>query len=216
MKVLIVDDHELFREGLKFLLQDLTSDISFLEAGSCASACSLNNAADADIILLDYYLPDTEGLSGIQQLQRTFKQAIIVVLSSEDKPEIIHQAISEGASGFIPKSSSQPVMIAALQLVLAGGIYLPPHVLRSTRPAQLLTNSESETDELGAILSGRQRSVLLSAIRGRPNKEIARELNISEGTVKAHLSSAYRQLGVSNRTEAVFAAAKHGVSIKTH
>lgn len=203
MRILLIDDHILFRDGLKYLLADLDSAPEFLEAGNCREGLDL--AAGADIVLLDLKLPDMHGLEALVAMREAAAAASVVVLSSEDDPGTIRAAIDAGAAGFIPKSSTQDVLIAALRLVLAGGSYLPPHLLDGT-PAAATTAGPAPSEAL-ANLSDRQREVLMCAVQGKANKVIARDLDISEATVKAHLSASFRALGVSNRTEAVFAVA---------
>lgn len=203
MRILLIDDHILFRDGLKLLLSDLDENTEFLEAEECESALPL--AADTDIVLLDLKLPGVHGLEALSALRETAASAAVVVLSSQDDPATIRAAIDAGAAGFIPKSSTQQVLIAALRLVLAGGSYLPPHLLEYT-PSAPARNADAAL----AALSERQRETLMCAVQGKANKVIARELDISEATVKAHLSAAFRTLGVRNRTEAVFAVAGAG------
>ena len=217
LKIMLVDDHALFRSGLKFLLEELAADIDFLESESCAGALALHTEAPVDLILLDYHLPDSgNGFDTLQKIKQQFEAATVVVLSSEDNPNIILGAVDAGAAGFIPKSSTPDIMIAALKLILANGIYLPATVMNHTvRSGKQAGDSNDQTHRLDAMrtqLSGRQFEVLLGAIKGKPNKIIARELNIAEGTVKAHLSVAYKVLDVRNRTEAVFMAAKLGLA----
>jgi DNA-binding NarL/FixJ family response regulator len=203
VRILLIDDHPLFRDGLKFLLAGLADGLDFLEADSCESA--LAHVAAADIILLDLKLPGVNGIEALRAIREASETVTVVVLSSEDDPRVIRRLIDAGAAGFIPKSSTQGLLIAALRLVLAGGSYLPPHVLNSPTTT---TNPDTEaaTGPLSQ-LSERQREVVMYAVQGKPNKRIARDLAISEATVKSHLSSAFRILGVRNRTEAVFAVA---------
>ena len=203
LHILLIDDHALFRQGMKYLLLDLHSAITFSELDSCENIPDGN--AGIDMVLLDYYLPGVNGLSAIEVLTRSLPSTPVVVLSSADDPIIIQESIASGASGFIPKSSTQDSMIAALQLILAGGTYLPMHVLdKEGIEGTAVTISKP-------VISGRQLDVLLKAVKGKPNKIICEELKIAEGTVKAHLSSAYKILGVRNRTEAVFAVARLGL-----
>lgn len=209
VNVLLVDDHELFRSGLKFLLADLVENISFFEAPSCAVAIELAANTRFDIVLLDLNLPGVSGLDALALLRERIEEAVIVVVSAEENREVIHQIIEAGAAGYIPKASSHAIMMAALRLVLAGGVYLPPHTLTPKLPSQE-SNPESRSAGI-EHLTGRQIETLRVAMQGKANKVIARELNISEATVKAHLSSVFRALGVKNRTEAVFAAAKIGL-----
>lgn len=212
MRVLLVDDHHLFRQGLKFILEDLDETIQFTETGTCEQALELEPAGHIDLILLDFRLPGIEGLEALREIRKCFESAPVVVLSGEDNPRIIRETIDHGAAGFIPKSSTPEVLIAALRLILADGIYLPPHALHEApASAKPVVSSEAPAPP-GDQLSGRQREVLLRVVQGKPNKVVARELDISEGTVKAHLSAAFRVLGVRNRTEAVYVAARLGLS----
>ena len=217
--ILLVDDHILFRQGLKFLLEDLDENIQFIEANDCDSALKMDHFDGIDLVLLDYHLPGgTSGKAAIEEIKKVYVDSSVVVLSSEDDVEIIRSAIDRGAVGFIPKSSTPEIMIAALKLVLAGGVYLPT-IAASTSPsvreseAKQQESSEYQFGEYSKQLSGRQRQVLKSALKGNPNKIIARELDIAEGTVKAHLSVAFKIMGVKNRTEAVFMAAQQGWTI---
>lgn len=209
MNVLLVDDHELFRSGLKFLLADLVENISFFEAPSCAVAIELAAKSKFDIVLLDLHLPGVSGLDALALLRERIEEAIIVVVSAEEDRQLIHQIIEAGAAGYIPKASSHAIMMAALRLVLAGGVYLPAHSFSATLTPREVGPDSNQISI--ANLTGRQIATLRIAMQGKANKVIARELNISEATVKAHLSSVFRALGVKNRTEAVFAAAKIGL-----
>jgi len=208
VNVLLVDDHELFRSGLKFLLADLVENISFFEAPSCAVATELAATTRFDIVLLDLNLPGISGLDALALLRARIEDAVIVVVSAEEDRKVIRQIIEAGAAGYIPKASSHAIMMAALRLVLAGGVYLPANTLSAKLPQDSGADSKKGTID---NLTERQIETLRIAMQGKANKVIARELNISEATVKAHLSSVFRVLGVKNRTEAVFAAAKIGL-----
>jgi DNA-binding NarL/FixJ family response regulator len=205
MKVLLIDDHVMFRQGMKFLLSDLDERLQFLEAGTLERALELLNEHGADLILLDLKLPGTDGLAALRQIRALFSGIPLAVVSGIEDPAQIRELIDEGALGYVPKSSSSEVLVAALQLIIAGGVYLPPVALDYIPPAQ---HGGAEGRN---ALSSRQTTVLLKAIQGKPNKIIAREMDIAEGTVKAHLSAAFRILGVHNRTEAVIAAAQMGL-----
>ena len=207
MKILIVDDHELFRTGLQYLLRELSPEVEFRDLASVQAAVSQADF-DPDLILLDYHLPDMDGADVIANILSTYPTSSVVVMSGDDRPELIRSVLDAGASGFIPKNSSKELLMQALKLVLAGGIYLPAQVLLDSG----ITGSNDQTGNVlsadqnaspVAQLSTRQRESILLAIRGASNKTIASELDISEGTVKSHLSSAYRALGVRNRTEAL-------------
>ncbi|MEJ2308289.1 MAG: response regulator transcription factor [Gammaproteobacteria bacterium] len=209
MKLLTIDDHALFRQGLKFLLTDLQNDLECIEAESLAEALALDDKKSIEFILLDYHLRDSKGEELLSKISDAFENAVIVVLSGEENPQRIRNIIDQGAAGFIPKSSTQDILIAALKLILAGGVYIPAVAINAS---PLTADKPSVTTESleGGInsLSQRQLEVLRRAVQGKSNKVIARELFIAEGTVKAHLSAAFRALGVSNRTEAVYAASR--------
>ena len=207
MRLLLVDDHVMFRQGLKFLLSDLDESLQFMESGSCEKAADLLAHEVFDLILLDLNMPGTKGLGTLRTILSAAPQVPVAVLSGEWDPDLIRAAIEGGASGFVPKSSSSQVLVAALQLILAGGVYLPEDVLRDTG-----ANRGTADDKQLDLLSNRQTDVLLRAIKGQPNKVIAIDMGIAEGTVKTHLSAAFKILGVHNRTEAVFAAARLGLT----
>jgi DNA-binding NarL/FixJ family response regulator len=206
--VLLIDDHEMFRQGMKFLLSDLNDDLEFTDAGNCEEALSALGNSGVDLALLDLNMPGSRGLTALRQIKEEFPAVPLAVLSGLDDPNLIRDAIDVGASGFVPKASSSEVLVAALKLILAGGVYLPRAAL--TGFVQTPTPAEDEP-ERSELLSERQTDVLMRAIQGNPNKVIARELDIAEGTVKTHLSAAFKALGVHNRTEAVFAAARLGL-----
>lgn len=208
MNVLLIDDHALFREGLKFLLRSLDAELQVDEAGDCAKALEHAAKRSYDLALLDLKMPGVAGLDALAALRDAIPAAPLVVLSGEDNPGVVRAAIERGAMGFIPKSSTPEVLIQALRLVLARGVYLPPAVLdAAAEPA----TAGSDTALRG--LTPRQMDVLRCVIQGKSNKVIARELDVSEGTVKAHLSSVLRALGARSRTEAVYAAAKLGLKL---
>jgi DNA-binding NarL/FixJ family response regulator len=212
MNVLLIDDHALFREGLKFLLRTLDAALAVDEAGNCAKALEHAAARSYDLVLLDLKMPGVDGLDALAALRDAIPAAPLVVLSGEDNAAVVRAAIERGAMGFIPKSSTPEVLIQALRLVLARGVYLPPTVLDAAGPATAPPAQAAASQALCG-LTPRQMDVLRCVIQGKPNKIIARELDVSESTVKAHLSSVLRALGAHNRTEAVYAAAKLGLRL---
>lgn len=211
MRILLVDDHALIREGMKFLLGDIDETIELDEAGNCDEALAHAAERAYDLVLLDLKMPGTQGMDALTLFREHHPDLPIVILSGEGTPHLVRETIESGCMGFIPKTSTPQVFAQALKLVLAGGVYLPPDVLE---PSRLEDHSGGHTRS-GAIvgLSHRQLQVLRCVIEGKPNKVIARELDVSEHTVKAHLSVVYRVLDVHNRTEAVYAAAKLGVPL---
>jgi DNA-binding NarL/FixJ family response regulator len=216
VKILLVDDHALFREGLKHLLRSLDAELELDEAEDCEGALALSAGNAYDLVLLDLKIPGVHGLDALESLRRVSPAAPVVVVSGEDDPRVIRAAIERGAMGYVPKASTPEIMIQALRLVLAKGVYLPPGVvdlaIPNGAPLPELLRAEQGTLRLPG-LTPRQMDVLRCVIQGKANKVIARELDISEATVKAHLSSVLRVLGVNNRTEAVYAAAKLGLQL---
>ncbi len=218
MKVLLVEDHALFRDGVTLILENLEEDVNVVCAESAAQALSLaEQHADLALILLDYNLPDGNGLDIIATLQDRGCTTPMIMLSAEQNSDLIHQTLNNGAKGFITKSSPSAVMISAIKLVLAGGIYIPPDAL--SKPANAKVEAESadesadnrKTTNSNSALTERQRDVLLEMHKGLSNKEIARELNMSPSTVKVHVAAILREFNVKNRTQAVTFAKERGL-----
>ena len=224
MKLLLIDDHPLFRDGLSLLIQhrlDLAEHggAEVLEAGSLHEALgALEHHPDVGLVLLDLGLSDRQGLGTLTEWREMAPHLPVVVLSADDRPATIVAAIDRGASGFIPKTVEASVMQEALRRVLSGGVYLPPLPTDAVVAEPPSSDDESLRDEpagpddtLG--LSGRQLDVLRLLVEGKPNKEICRVLSLSESTVKTHLSAIFRKLKVSSRTQAVVAVARAGVTL---
>lgn len=207
---MLVDDHALFRRGLRLMLRELAAGMDLSEADGCAQALTLAHE-NFDLVLLDMNMPGLNGLEALQCIKQAWPMAFVVVLSGEENASLIRGAIEQGASGFVPKSSTPEVMINALQLVLGQGIYLPPQVLHAARSAPAFTPAAGPVTVPG--MTERQAEVLRLALKGAPNKVIARELDISEGTVKSHLSTVFRLLNVRNRTEALYCVARMGMAV---
>lgn len=198
MRVLIVDDHPLFREGMETLLACLAPSVDVVGVASVAEALAVSQrGGDFDLVLLDMNLPGANHLEGLQRITEACERSSVVIVSAEDDPDLIRRTIAAGAAGFIPKSTDPDVVVNALRLVLEQGIYLPPGTLM---------NSASAPSALPAApsLSERQQAVLRLLLQGKSNKLIARELNVAEGTVKAHLWTVYQLLGVSTRVQAMY------------
>ncbi len=212
MKILILDDHTLFREGLKLLLLGLHEQLDIQDVDNLLAAQSLVAQNHFDLALIDLNLGEVNGLETLLQVRDQLKGTPIVVLSAERNSDVIHRAIEEGAMGFISKTATHHELLAAIKLILAGGVYLPKEVAAVRSTAARVDGSSSESEILSA-LSGRQREVLKYLLQGKPNKTISVQLNISENTVKAHLSAIFRALGARNRTEAVYFAARAGVPL---
>lgn len=156
-------------------------------------------------------MPGVNGFDALDTCRARFEDTTVIVLSGEENSRIIRESIERGASGFIPKSSSRVELVAALKLVLAGGTFLPKSAHTPLPQTQVSVSTDDAATAAIAQLSRRQFQVLMKAVLGKSNKVIAKELDISDHTVKAHLSVAFRNLGVQNRTEAVYATAKLGI-----
>jgi DNA-binding NarL/FixJ family response regulator len=213
MHLLLADDHALFRDGLSLLLKQLDPDVHIIEA-SCfeAAMASVESGIDLDLALLDLHMPGMNGVEGITRFQAQASDVPVVVISASEEVADIKDILDAGAMGYIPKSSSSQVMLSALRLVLAGGVYVPVNVLHDVDAScEPTCKSTASKPGAGSNLTHRQLEVLRLIIQGKPNKTIARELKLSEGTVKVHLASIYRALNASNRTEAAMAAQHLGL-----
>jgi DNA-binding NarL/FixJ family response regulator len=210
VKLLIVDDHHLIREGLRPVLKRLGDgeEATVFEAASLEDAVAYADShRDLDLVVLDLGLPDVAGFAALCDLQERHPGLPIVIMSGEDDPALMREAIEHGALGFIPKSSSGEVILNALRLVLSGGMYLPREIMSapaaSTPPAP---PPPSLASSLG--LTPRQADVLALLVAGKSNKSICRDLNLAEGTVKTHVAAIFRALNVSSRVQAVIAVSK--------
>ena len=215
MKILLVDDHTLVREGLRHVLVRLGNDVAIMEAADCHEALQIvARDTDFDVILLDVAMPGMNGLEGLERLRERLPSTPIVMLSASEDAGMVRGALRRGAQGFIPKSSSGNVMLGALRLVFSGGIYLPPSLV--SRPRAAASGAASSAGgvagraDTGLGLTLRQRDVLALMVKGKTNKEIARLLNMSETTVRTHATAIFRVLNVSNRTQAGHVAAQRG------
>jgi len=211
LTILLLDDQQLFRAGLAHLLDELAVEVTCLHAGSFTEAEPILSSNSAiDLVLVDLETQGFEGFTGLRRLVKSDPERPVVVVSRVERVATVRGAIREGARGYIPKSSSPQVMYSALQLILAGGVYLPPNLLEgaSAGGAAEPLDSLRDFDAAGGRLTRRQRDVLRLLSEGRSNKEIAAALGLSAGTVKIHVSSIFKSLGVNNRTQAVIVAAK--------
>jgi len=210
MNILLVDDHALFREGLRALMLKISPEITIYEAASLEGAIDECRATQFRMALLDLGLSQTDGLETLDAFRAGVPGVPVVVLSGDEAPQRIRAAIDRGAVGYVPKSHTSDLMIAALRLVLSGGVYLPPLALDDD--LELGQQATSLTQSF-ARLSPRQREVAQLLLQGQSNKVIGRKLGVSEGTVKAHVSAIYQIIGAKNRVEAVTLAAKSGIAI---
>lgn len=209
MRVLLVDDHPLFREGLKGLLLGLDPAVQVEQAGSVTAAEALRGQV-FDLVLMDLNMPGSQGMAALSGIKALFEESAVVVVSGDESPSTIQRAIQHGAADYVPKTTDPSVTIQALRLVLAQGTYLPPEALRQpgtgVDAAPAAPEPASHSPDWPQALSPRQLAVLRCLLQGKPNKVIARDIGIAEGTVKAHLWAVYQLLGVNNRAQAMYRA----------
>jgi DNA-binding NarL/FixJ family response regulator len=204
VKILVVDDHALVREGLRQVLKGLEDNLEVLQAGTCMQAFALAQThGDLDLVLLDYHLPDMNGLAALAIFGERHPELPIVLLSGSASPQIMRQVLQAGAAGFVTKSCVSDELLRAVRSVLSGDIYLP-HELNGTGVLEASASSDKP------LLTQRQELVLRCLLDGLANREIAEQLHVSEETVKTHVTAILRHFEVQNRTQAVVAAARIG------
>jgi two-component system nitrate/nitrite response regulator NarL len=211
MKLLIVDDHAVLREGLAALLQQIGPDTTVVQARDAREAIALlGDHPDLDVVVLDLMMPGMQGLDALSEFARTRPDLPVIVLSSSEDPSDVRKALAAGALGYVPKSAGQRVLLSAIQLVLNGDLYIPPLVLEAKREsAESLGYRASSRPE--QALTARQVEILKFLSEGAPNKSIAKVLGLSEKTVKAHVTAIFKTLNVENRTQAAVAGRKAGL-----
>lgn len=203
--IIIVDDHPLFRDALRQALSDSIRDVQIFEAGSLDGLSSaLEENSETDLVLLDLAMPGVKGFSGLMYLRAQYPEIPVVVVSANEDPAAIRRCLEFGASGFIPKSLPVETIRDAVRTVLEGDVWTPPDL-------DLGDDSDGETADLVArlaTLTPQQVRVLMMLSEGLLNKQIAYKLNVSEATIKAHVSAILQKLGVDSRTQAVIAVNK--------
>jgi len=203
-RLLIADDHPLFRGALREAVSGLFEKPDIAEAGSFEDVTrALERGAEIDLILLDLSMPGVRGFSGLMYLRAQYPSVPIIVVSANDDPAVIRRCMDFGASGFIPKTLGVEAMRAAIARVLEGGVWTPPDI-------ELGPSDEPTAGMIArlALLTPQQVRVLMMLSEGLLNKQIAYELGVSEATIKAHVSAILQKLGVESRTQAVIAAAR--------
>lgn len=228
MKVLLIDDHPLILSALKTVIQGLGEGVSVVGAASAAEArATLAADPDFDLVLLDLALGDAHGFDVLTEFRAQYPALPVVVVSASDRSSDVIHAIDLGAMGFVPKRASNDILFEALHVVMSGGIYVPPMTLRSFDDAPAPAAAGSVPQALAVVrehaeageaqkavplasigLTPRQTDVLALLLQGKPNKLIARELNVSVETVKDHVAAVLRALNVSSRTQAVLAVSQ--------
>jgi DNA-binding NarL/FixJ family response regulator len=208
-KILIADDHPLFREAIHNVIADGFPDSEVMETSDLDSALALTQEYDdLDLILLDLNMPGMHGLNGLITLRNEAPTIPVVIVSAEEDKQIVLQAITYGAVGFITKSSPRAQMTEAIEQILNGNVYLPSDIIRASKQTPRRASHEEPgiPPELLQALTRKQLLVLERMTKGESNKQIAYNLDIAETTVKAHVSAILRKLGVHNRVQAILSA----------
>jgi len=200
MKLLIVDDHPLFRDGLAALLRQSAPDATVIQASTTDEALRIADEQIVDAVFMDLMMPGLSGEGAIREFARRHSDLPVIVLSSSESPHDVRRVLNAGASGYIPKSATAQTVVSALNLVLSGNIYVPPLLITATARA-------SEPGAHGgphavSQLTDRQVDVLRYLRDGLSNKEISANLGIAEKTVKVHIAAIFKTLNVVNRTQA--------------
>lgn len=221
MKILIADDHELFLKGLEFILK---SDFKDAQIELCKNYneifAKLEQNTDFDLIVTDLAMPGANWFEALGTIHSMAKDTPIIIISAVFDKEIVQKTLEIGVSGYIPKSSSNAVILGAINLVLAGGVYIPHELLNNDTGNNEITQEFQKLKSLSELgeaprekrkkLTPRQVDVVRAIARGLSNKVIAYELGLTEGTVKVHVTVILKVLGVTNRTAAVLEAVKQG------
>lgn len=207
MKILIADDHALFRDGLAMRLEEINPDIVLHQAPTFSQALKiLDKEADINMIIADLDMPDMKWEDGIEQLKKKSPDSSLIVISASEDIRNIRKILATGIKGYIPKRSDPKIMHNALKLILEGGTYIPPALIENS--AEHNTGGYRSN---GKTLTNRQSQVLDLIAQGKSNKQIAYEMGVSEATVKLHINALLRSLKVNNRTQAVVTAQKMGI-----
>ncbi len=209
MKILLADDHELFRDGMRYVLQQLSDKLEMLGADNFQDCIKLaGQHPDLDLVLLDLHMPGSDGPKSVGYFHQNYPGIPVVVVSGDEACLSMEKVMNYGASGFITKSSSAQTMLGALKTVLTGGVYVPPEMLSLANNGRVDKRS-MHTNSYG--LTPRQMDVLQLLCDGMSNKEIASAIRLAEGTVKIHVAAIYQTLKVNTRLEAVRAAEHLGL-----
>jgi two-component system nitrate/nitrite response regulator NarL len=211
MKILIVDDHPIYRQGLIALLDQMEPDTVLLQASDGAQALALiAEHDDLDVVILDLLIPGMDGLRAIAEFGKIRPELPLIILSSSENPADVRAALANGALGYVPKSAAEHTLLSAIRVVLNGDIYMPPFVLLHTNPGPS-ADPKIEPGSDRPVLTDRQIEVLRRVSAGQLNKIIAVELGLSEKTVKSHITAIFKALNVMNRSQAAAVAREAGL-----
>lgn len=207
LKILIVDDHEVVREGLKMVLLDWRKAEVYMASNAKESQILLQQNSNIDLVILDLTLPDVRRFELLDSIVKTAPLSPVVIFSADERVSVISETFDRGAKGFLPKSSSQELINYALDRVMSGEVYLPP----SISDINLNQNKVNSSNISIPNLTNRQLDILELLVHGDSNKEIAEKLHMSPATIRSYLTIIFRQLDVKNRTEAVHVARQNGI-----
>lgn len=209
MKVLIADDHALFRDGLGMRLEQIDPEVIILQASNFTQALKIiDEEKKIDLVILDLDMPDMTWEDGLPEIKKKAEGARFVVISASEDVRNIRKILESGVCGYIPKRSDPKILNSALHLVLNGGTYIPPALID---PSNSPASTTSVGKPKGKTLTNRQSQVLDLVAQGMSNKQIAFAMGVSEATVKLHINALLRSIGVTNRTQAVVTAQKMGL-----
>ncbi len=197
VKLLIIDDHPLFRDGLASLLRQALPATEVTQATSTEDALNLADEQIFDAVFMDLMMPGLSGEAAVREFARRHPDLPVIVLSSSESASDVRRVLNAGASGYIPKSATAQTVVSALNLVLSGNIYVPPLLVTATSMERGAGGPRSISQ-----LTERQVDVLRYLKDGLTNKEISAKLGIAEKTVKVHIAAIFKTLNVVNRTQA--------------
>ncbi len=216
MQFLIVDDHSIVTMALEMLLKDFDNQENTVYSANTkedAIALADQYGETADLMILDLSMPGVQGTSLMEEIVAAHPTLKILVMSGLQDQQSIVRVLQMGAAGFIPKSLDAELLSSAIGFVLKGGVYIPVKLLNQAQKSGLLTAREPASEAGSVHLTDRQKDVLELLAKGAPIKRICKELNLSEGTVKTHVTAIYRAFGANNRTEALLEARRHGFDV---
>lgn len=224
MNILFADDHAMVRDGIGLLLKQLDEQCTLYDCINFHDVKNALNLMSFDLVIVDLIMPGMLGMQGVRYIRRSIPATPLVILSSSEEPSIVKQSLKCGVNGYITKSLCGSAFLHALKVVLEGDVYLPPeyshltssidskqcHARQSTIEEKDLSDTSILKSAKTSPLTVRQREVLELISSGNTNKEIANLLNMSEPTVRTHLTAIFKKLGVANRTQAAQKANKMG------
>ncbi|MGE0349228.1 response regulator [Hydrogenophaga sp.] len=218
MRVLLVDDHPIFRKGLASVLTEVDPRVSVEHCASPQGLIALlqrDGAAWIDVAIMDLHMPGFRDCEALDYLRQLLPNVPVVVVSQEEDPRIVRACIEKGACSYVPKSAEPTLLMDAMALILRGGVWLPGSSLRIVEPeTQPLRPSTVGWTGPHLRVTARQRDVLRGVVQGKTNKVIGRELGISDGTVKTHLANLMAMLGVNTRTQIIYELARQGIRVE--